>query len=142
VERILGEILEYHSLRQNPLLKKEHDVLDRVRRKIEDHLQSWYASLRRFATDDLCQVSMPDYNLAEPHGHPTVAYYALHLYHCMQILLYSHMDALQMYHDLEWQSSPDFIVAGEQAMSCANVSHEHHHFCRGRIGGPSSRTAD
>jgi hypothetical protein len=48
----------------------------------------------------------------------------------MQILIYSHMDALQMYHDLEWQSSPDFIVAGEQAMSCANVSHNQLLLCR------------
>ncbi|KAK0387014.1 hypothetical protein NLU13_5328 [Sarocladium strictum] len=122
ISRILGEIMDYHAFRQSPLLGKERDVLDRVRGKIEDHLQSWYASFRRFATGDLCQVSLPNYNLVDPFQHPTVAYYALHLYHCMHILLFSRMDALQMYNDLEWQSSPGFIAAGEQAMSCANVA--------------------
>lgn len=58
------------------------------------------------------------------HCEPHIAYYALHLYHCMHILLYGPMDIVVMYEDLKWQASAEFIAACEHANACAKVGGE------------------
>jgi hypothetical protein len=55
-------------------------------------------------------------------GTSALAYYGLHMYHCMFVLLHGPMDVVQMYQDHEWQASSDFLSAGEHAVACANVS--------------------
>jgi len=54
-------------------------------------------------------------------SYPKVVLYGKHLYHCMHILLYGTMDFVQMYNDLEWQSSSEFLKAGEHANFCGKV---------------------
>jgi xylanolytic transcriptional activator XlnR len=124
VYRIIGEILDYHFLRQHPTFDLDSGLLETIREKIQANLTLWFDSLRAHLPPDFCD-SVNRSNNTNPtiSACPTLAYYGLHLYHCMHVLLYGQLDVVRMYEDVEWQASPDFIKAGEHAMACANVSH-------------------
>jgi hypothetical protein len=111
----VGDILEYHFIRQNESFSAIPGILDKMQIVLLDNLQTWLASFQKHVPPEFC-ITMKVYPET-----PTVAYYALHLYHCMHILVYGKMDLINMYDDIEWQKSPSFIKAGEHAVSCATV---------------------
>ena len=86
-----------------------------MRGKILQDLQTWFDSLQELVPSDFCKMTTTSSEA------PIVAYYALHLYHCLHVLVYGKMDLINMYHDTEWQASADFVKAGENAMTCAIV---------------------
>ncbi|OJJ50600.1 hypothetical protein ASPZODRAFT_55029 [Penicilliopsis zonata CBS 506.65] len=123
LSKILGEILEYHSLLENSPLNADKNLLHAIRETIEIHLGHWYRSFKQSVGLEFCDIAQPEPSSAAPtKQYPKVAYYGLHMYHCMFILLYGLMDVVRMYEDLEWQASSDFIIVGEHAMACASVA--------------------
>ncbi|PYI32043.1 hypothetical protein BP00DRAFT_435704 [Aspergillus indologenus CBS 114.80] len=122
LSRILGEILEYRFLDDHPTFNTNKALLDTSRATIIRNLQLWFDSFKSLVEPDFCRMSEPECELLPGGSNPAVAYYGLHMYHCMFVLLYGRMDVVRMYHDLEWQASPDFLTAGEHAVACANVA--------------------
>lgn len=121
--RIIGEILEYHFLRQHATFDLDSGLLETIREKIQANLALWFDSLRAHLPPDFCDsVNRSSSTNPTISACPTIAYYGLHLYHCMHVLLYGQIDLVRMYEDTEWQASPDFIKAGEHAMACANIT--------------------
>ena len=112
--RIIGHILKYHFLRQSETFS-DPEIVDLMRGKILQDLQTWFDSLQELVPSDFCKMTTTSSEA------PIVAYYALHLYHCLHVLVYGKMDLINMYHDTEWQASADFVKAGENAMTCAIV---------------------
>jgi hypothetical protein len=130
---ILGDILEYHFLRHHSSFSSNPLFIDGIRKDIETRLQVWNRSLQhqlrnflhpKSVTRQTTAYEVYDEELYVPGKSlfPKVVIYGKHLYHCMHIFLYGTMDFVQMYNDLEWQSSPDFLKAAEHANSCAKVN--------------------
>lgn len=122
--RILGEILEYHFLRGCATFNQSGDYLLSVRQKILGNLSLWSISFQSLVGPDFVQLAEVESEVSALRCEAHIAYYALHLYHCMHILLYGPMDIVVMYEDLKWQASSEFVAACEHANSCAKVSHE------------------
>jgi hypothetical protein len=120
--RILGEILEYHFLCGSATFNQSADYLLSARQNIEGNLGLWFVSFQSLVEPDFAQLAEVHSETSILRREPHIAYYALHLYHCMHILLYGPMDIVVMYEDLEWQASSEFIVACEHANACAKVS--------------------
>lgn len=122
--RILGEILEYHFLRQQLAFNSDPIFLTSIRNNIQSHLDEWSASFRKH--DDLGILNHSTQTnvttMTNQKCPPRLIYYGNHLFHCLHILLYGPMDLVSMFEDAEWQASPDFIKAGEHAMDCAKVA--------------------
>lgn len=121
-DRILGEILEHQFLCENQTFNKKKEFLDEIRKDIIENLEEWFSSFSSLVGQDFCTIADAECKSSRPPGTPTAAYYGLHMYHCMFILLYGPMDLVRMHTDLEWQMSADFLIAGEHAVACANVS--------------------
>ena len=130
---ILGDILEYHFLRHHSSFSSNPLFIDGIRKDIETRLQVWNRSLQhqlrnflhpKSVTRQTTAYEVYDEELYVPGKSlfPKVVIYGKHLYHCMHIFLYGTMYFVQMYNDLEWQSSPDFLKAAEHANSCAKVN--------------------
>ncbi|KKY18907.1 putative transcriptional activator xlnr [Phaeomoniella chlamydospora] len=121
---ILGEILEYHFLRQQLAFNSDPIFLTSIRNNIQSHLDEWSASFRKH--DDLGILNHSTQTnvttMTNQKCPPRLIYYGNHLFHCLHILLYGPMDLVSMFEDAEWQASPDFIKAGEHAMDCAKVA--------------------
>lgn len=83
----------------------------------------WYQSFEALVGSEFKSIAEPDCHSCPVAEVPPVAYYGFHMYHCMFVLLHGPMDVVRMYQDLTWQSSADFLTAGEHAVACANVSH-------------------
>lgn len=113
--RIIGDILEYHFLCRNPTFNAPQ-YTSAVRENILQHMQTWFDSFSRNLPPNFCEIISIRSEI------PALAYYALYLYHCLHILLYGQMDLISMYEDARWQASSDFLVVGEHAIICANVS--------------------
>ena len=130
---ILGEILEYHFVRQHKTFGSSPEVIKSFRTAIERNLGIWMCSLRR----QLGEVDRTELRLDGPsvehvnedsetdriklESYPKQVLYGRHICHCLYILLYGKMDFVDMYRDSEWLSSPDFLKAGDHANSCARV---------------------
>jgi len=93
--------------------------MEEIRETIQRNLKDWLESFQTHLPPGFCEPPTKD-SLAFSNV-PTIAYYGLHLYHCMHILLYGQLDLICMYQDTQWQASPAFIKAGEHAVACANV---------------------
>jgi xylanolytic transcriptional activator XlnR len=123
-DSILGEILEYHFLRQHQTFGSDPTIISRVRSNIEQNLITWMQSLRRRVAE-LEPTSGPlglnDTNYDDITQRPRLALYGEHLHHCMYVLLYGKMDFVAMYNDASWLASPDFLLAGEHAVACAKI---------------------
>lgn len=130
---ILGDILEYQYLRHHPTFSFNVSFVREIRGKIEHHLETWNDSLQHHLCDipsigkvasDCQPYGVYDSALYVPGKVevPNAVLYAKHIYHCMYILLYGAMDFIEMYNDAAWQSSADFLHAGEHANNCAKVS--------------------
>lgn len=120
--RILGEILEYHFLCGSATFNQSADYLLSVRRNIEGNLGLWFISFQSLVEPDFAKLAEVQGEAPALREEPQIAYYALHLYHCMHILLYGPMDIVVMYEDLKWQASSEFVAACEHANACAKVS--------------------
>ena len=71
--------------------------------------------------DGIVKVFDLDAYLPDSVASSKVVLYGRHIWHCLHVLLFGTMDIVQMYRDLDWQSSSDFVQAGEHAISCAKV---------------------
>ncbi|PYH42273.1 fungal specific transcription factor domain-containing protein [Aspergillus saccharolyticus JOP 1030-1] len=120
--RILGDILEYRFLDDHPTFSSNKALLDTSRKVIIQNLRLWLDSFESLVEPSFCRIAEPGCELMPSPNAPAVAYYGLHMYHCMFVLLHGRMDVVRMYHDLEWQASADFLTAGEHAVACANVA--------------------
>ena len=120
-DRILGEILEHHFLCDHPTFNKNQTFLTEIKTNILHRLEQWFNSFSLLVGKDFCSIADPECDITPPSNVPKVAYYGLHMYHCMFILLHGPMDIVQMYKDHAWQASSDFLAAGEHAAACANV---------------------
>jgi xylanolytic transcriptional activator XlnR len=134
---MLGDILEYHFLRQHATFGSNRTFMTDIRSNIEQNLQIWDKTLQdvlarnaAFADPDQTNGSMKggfpkafDYDsyLSDTAASSKVVLYGRHIWHCLHILLFGTMDIVQMYRDLAWQSSSDFVHAGEHALICAKV---------------------
>lgn len=98
-----------------------------MQKNILQNLEIWYRSFEALVGSEFCAIAEPDCDSFPAADIPTVAYYGFHMYHCMFVLLHGPMDVVRMYQDLTWQSSSDFLTAGEHAVACANVSHPKSH---------------
>ncbi|GLA07842.1 hypothetical protein AnigIFM60653_009081 [Aspergillus niger] len=121
LSRILGEILEYRFLSDHSTFNTCHGLLNTVQKNILQNLEIWYHSFEALVGSEFCAIAEPDCDSFPAADIPTVAYYGFHMYHCMFVLLHGPMDVVRMYQDLTWQSSSDFLTAGEHAVACANV---------------------
>jgi hypothetical protein len=132
MDSILGYVLEYHFLRQHATFRTNPVFTEDIRNVIEQNLQSWNSSLQQQLhgflrsgnpSKEIGAYEPCDQELYIPQKslYPKVVLYGKHLYHCMHILLYGTMDFIQMCNDPQWQSSSDFLKAGEHANSCAKV---------------------
>uniref|UniRef100_A0A093V8Y3 Xylanolytic transcriptional activator xlnR n=1 Tax=Talaromyces marneffei PM1 TaxID=1077442 RepID=A0A093V8Y3_TALMA len=117
--KILGEILEYHFLCGSATFNQSADYLLSVRRNIEGNLGLWFISFQSLVEPDFAKLAEVQGEAPALRDEPQIAYYALHLYHCMHILLYGPMDIVVMYEDLKWQASSEFVAACEHANACA-----------------------
>lgn len=115
LHRIIGDILEYHFLCRNPTYNAPQ-YTSAIRENILQHLRIWLDSFSKNLPPKFCEIISITSEI------PALAYYALYLYHCLHILLYGQMDLIRMYEDTGWQASSDFLVVGEHAIVCANVS--------------------
>ncbi|RAH57705.1 hypothetical protein BO85DRAFT_459695 [Aspergillus piperis CBS 112811] len=122
LSRILGEILEYRFLSDHSTFNTCHDLLNTVQTNILQHLRMWYQSFEALVGSEFRSIAEPDCHSCPVAEVPPVAYYGFHMYHCMFVLLHGPMDVVRMYQDLTWQSSADFLTAGEHAVACANVA--------------------
>ncbi|BCS04224.1 Zn(II)2Cys6 transcription factor [Aspergillus luchuensis] len=122
LSRILGEILEYRFLSDHSTFNTCHDLLNTVQTNILQHLRMWYQSFEALVGSEFKSIAEPDCHSCPVAEVPPVAYYGFHMYHCMFVLLHGPMDVVRMYQDLTWQSSADFLTAGEHAVACANVA--------------------
>lgn len=122
IKRILGEILEHRFLCEHPTFNKNEKFLAEIKSNILQNLEQWFNSFIGLAGPDFYTIATPECTLPPPPNIPKVAYYGLHMYHCMFVLLHGPMDIVRMYKDHAWQASSDFIIAGEHAVACANVS--------------------
>lgn len=122
--RILGEILEYHFLRGCAIFNQSANYLLSVRQNVESNLSLWFISFQTLVGPDFIQLAEAENEVSALHCEAHIAYYALHLYHCMHILLYGPMDIVVMYEDLKWQASSEFVAACEHANACAKVSRQ------------------
>lgn len=120
--RILGEILEHQFLCEHQTFSKRREFLDEIRKNIVKNLHQWFSSFSSLAGEEFCAIADTECKSPPPSRTPTAAYYGLHMYHCMFILLHGPMDLVRMHHDLEWQLSSNFLIAGEHAVACANVT--------------------
>ncbi|KAI2841516.1 transcriptional regulator family: Fungal Specific TF [Aspergillus niger] len=122
LSRILGEILEYRFLSDHSTFNTCHGLLNTVQKNILQNLEIWYHSFEALVGSVFCAIAEPDCDSFPAADIPTVAYYGFHMYHCMFVLLHGPMDVVRMYQDLTWQSSSDFLTAGEHAVACANIA--------------------
>ncbi|EEA26285.1 hypothetical protein PMAA_073610 [Talaromyces marneffei ATCC 18224] len=122
LSRILGEILEYHFLCGSATFNQSADYLLSVRRNIEGNLGLWFISFQSLVEPDFAKLAEVQGEAPALREEPQIAYYALHLYHCMHILLYGPMDIVVMYEDLKWQASSEFVAACEHANACAKMA--------------------
>ena len=122
--RILGEILEYHFLRGSATFNQSPDYLLSARQNIEGNLSLWFISFQSLVGADFVQLAEVESEVSTLQCEAHIAFYALHLYHCMHILLYGPMDIVVMYEDLKWQASSEFVAACDHANACAKVSRE------------------
>ncbi|KAJ5658345.1 uncharacterized protein N7484_001994 [Penicillium longicatenatum] len=122
LSKILGEILEHRFLCEHPTFNKNEKFLAEIKSNILLNLEQWFNSFIGLAGPDFYTIADPECTLPPPPNIPKVAYYGLHMYHCMFVLLHGPMDIVRMYKDHAWQASSDFITAGEHAVACANVA--------------------
>ncbi|KAJ5727741.1 NmrA-like family protein [Penicillium malachiteum] len=122
LSKILGEILEHRFICEHPTFNKNKAFLAEIKSNILTNLGQWYESFSLLVGRDFPTIANPECDLSPPPEVPKVAYYGLHMYHCMFILLHGPMDIVRMYKDHTWQSSMDFLTAGEHAAACANVA--------------------
>lgn len=129
---ILGDILEYQYLRHHPTFSTNTSFMMEIRANIEHHLSLWNHSLQMQLKNLPAEPKVSsrtvdndvyDGFLYVPGGSqvPHAVLYAKHIYHCLYILVYSAMDFIAMFNDTVWQSSSDFLHAGEHANDCAKV---------------------
>ncbi|RDW89167.1 hypothetical protein BP6252_01199 [Coleophoma cylindrospora] len=121
ISSILGDILEFHFIRQHPTFGSNPNLLMSVRGNIETNLLAWQQTLAGHLVRLGLTSGAPVHEPAEGFERKIVLY-GRHLYHCMHVLLYGAMDLVQMYRDHEWQTSPDFLRAAEHANNCAEIS--------------------
>ncbi|KAJ5291303.1 hypothetical protein N7478_000554 [Penicillium angulare] len=121
LSKILGEILEHRFLCEHPTFNTKGSFLGEIKANILHNLAQWFDSFTLLVGQDFPAIADPECDLTPPPNIPRVAYYGLHMYHCMFILLHGPMDIVRMYKDHEWQASLDFLTAGEHAAACANV---------------------
>ncbi|KFZ20702.1 hypothetical protein V502_03051 [Pseudogymnoascus sp. VKM F-4520 (FW-2644)] len=125
---ILGEILEYHFLRQHSTFGSSHHTISLFQRKIEVRLEEWANSFQmvlKFFMEKHQPLTLADYaerRMTDTNTTPHIAMYAEHMYHCMWILLYGKLDLGLMYGDTEWLSSTEFLKAGDHAVYCAKIA--------------------
>ncbi|KAJ5937822.1 hypothetical protein N7454_004164 [Penicillium verhagenii] len=122
LSKILGEILEHRFLCQHPTFNTNEKFLSEIKANILHNLEQWLTSFTALVGPEFYKIAVPECTEPPPPGIPKVAYYGLHMYHCMFVLLHGPMDIVRMYKDHAWQASSDFITAGEHAVACANVS--------------------
>ena len=128
---ILGDILEYHFLKQHKSFGTSPDIINHCRQAIEQNLRLWMYSLRLKLGDVELGQDEPNVEKDEETeadwiritSHPLLAIYGRHVHHCMYMLLYGRVDFVEMYKDTEWISSPDFLEAVDHASRCAKVLH-------------------
>lgn len=134
---ITGDILEYHFLRQHATFGSHRSFMTDIRNNIEQNLRQWDRTLKdHLARCQTHQISEQDDGVIERRDHRSsdydsesldstnskVVFYGRHIWHCLHVLLFGTMDFVEMYRDLAWQASTDFVQAGEHAISCAKVS--------------------
>ncbi|KAJ5097385.1 hypothetical protein N7456_008106 [Penicillium angulare] len=99
--------------------------LGEIKANILNNLAQWFNSFTLLVGQDFPTIADPECDMTPPSNIPRIAYYGLHMYHCMFILLHGPMDIVRMYKDHEWQASLDFLTAGEHAAACANKLGRH-----------------
>ncbi|CAI7638565.1 unnamed protein product [Penicillium glandicola] len=122
LSKILGEILEHHFLSEHQTFNTNGKFLIEIRQRIIQNLEQWFHSFAALVGPNFCMIADPECELSPAPEIPTVAYYGLHMYHCMFVLLHGPMDVVRMYQDHAWQASSDFLTVGEHAAACANSS--------------------
>ncbi|KAJ5627840.1 hypothetical protein N7490_010068 [Penicillium lividum] len=122
LSKILGEILEHRFLCEHPTFNTNEKFLTEIKTKILHNLELWFNSFTALVGTEFSTIANPECTLPPLPEIPKVAYYGLHMYHCMFVLLHGPMDIVRMYKDHIWQASSDFITAGEHAVACANVA--------------------
>ncbi|CZR63737.1 uncharacterized protein PAC_13634 [Phialocephala subalpina] len=118
---ITGDILEYHFLRQHATFGSHRPFMTDIRNNIEQNLRLWDRTLQ----DLLARTPyLANYGAANPNSTASskVVLYGRHIWHCLHVLLFGRMDFVEMYRDLSWQASTDFVQAGEHAISCAKLA--------------------
>jgi hypothetical protein len=101
-----------------------------IRDNIQQNLRVWERTLQeRLLRNSASVISQEDSNYFgikppknDSDNFSKVVLYGRHIWHCLHILLFGTMDFVEMYKDLSWQASADFVQAGEHAISCAKVS--------------------
>ncbi|KAJ5959869.1 uncharacterized protein N7479_007019 [Penicillium vulpinum] len=93
-----------------------------IRQNIVQNLEQWFHSFAGLVGPNFCMIADPECELSPASEIPKVAYYGLHMYHCMFVLLHGPMDVVRMHQDHAWQASSDFLIVGEHAVVCANVA--------------------
>jgi hypothetical protein len=98
-----------------------------IRNNITQNLQAWHRTLETLLehqaiTESSNQAEILDTSSSTKISHNSkVILYSRHVWHCLHILLFGTMDFVEMFKDLSWQASSDFVQAGEHAMACAQV---------------------
>lgn len=116
-------------MRQHGTFGSHQPFMVDIRNNIEQNLQVWHRTLEnhlahqastRTQINTIDSLTHAELSSAMSHNSKAILY-GRHVWHCLHILLFGTMDFVEMYKNLTWQASSDFVQAGEHAMSCAQV---------------------